>query len=66
MKFVIGHMTSPTAQLASDIYEDEGIAMITPAAASPEITARGYKLIFRTLGLDSAQSPGPATTSPGA
>ncbi|WP_324605322.1 high-affinity branched-chain amino acid ABC transporter substrate-binding protein [Streptomyces sp. NRRL S-237] len=55
VKFVIGHMTSPTAQPASDIYEDEGIVMITPAATDPEITARGYKLTFRTLGLDSAQ-----------
>ncbi|MEU9159953.1 high-affinity branched-chain amino acid ABC transporter substrate-binding protein [Streptomyces sp. NPDC048424] len=57
VKFVIGHPTSDCAQPASDIYEDEGIVMITPAATSPEITARGYKLIFRTLGLDSAQGP---------
>ncbi|MEV6419931.1 high-affinity branched-chain amino acid ABC transporter substrate-binding protein [Streptomyces sp. NPDC051662] len=57
VKFVIGHLTSPAAQPASDIYEDEGVIMITPAATSPEITARGYRLVFRTFGLDSAQGP---------
>jgi branched-chain amino acid transport system substrate-binding protein len=31
--------------------------MITPAATSPDITARGYKMVFRTIGLDSAQGP---------
>jgi branched-chain amino acid transport system substrate-binding protein len=29
--------------------------MITPAATAPELTARGYKLILRTTGLDSDQ-----------
>ncbi|WP_328665199.1 high-affinity branched-chain amino acid ABC transporter substrate-binding protein [Streptomyces sp. NBC_00328] len=57
VKFVIGHMASSATQPASDFYEDEGVIMITPAATSPEITARGYKLSFRTIGLDSAQGP---------
>ncbi|MDU9394619.1 branched-chain amino acid ABC transporter substrate-binding protein [Pseudomonas japonica] len=57
VKFVIGHLCSSSTQPASDIYEDEGVIMITPAATSPEITTRGYKLIFRTIGLDSAQGP---------
>ena len=57
VKYVIGHLCSSSTQPASDIYEDEGVIMITPAATSPEITARGYKLIFRTIGLDSAQGP---------
>jgi branched-chain amino acid transport system substrate-binding protein len=56
VKFVIGHLCSSSTQPASDIYEDE-IIMVTPAATSPEITARGYKLVFRTIGLDSAQGP---------
>ncbi|WP_329059424.1 high-affinity branched-chain amino acid ABC transporter substrate-binding protein [Streptomyces sp. NBC_01453] len=56
VKFVIGHVTSPATQPASDIYEDEGVIMITPAATSPEITARGYQLTFRTFGLDIAQA----------
>ena len=57
VKFVIGHLCSSSTQPASDIYEDEGVIMITPAATSPDITARGYKLVFRTIGLDSAQGP---------
>ena len=57
VKFVIGHLCSSSTQPASDIYEDEGILMITPAATAPELTARGYKLILRTTGLDSDQGP---------
>ncbi|MCF5427133.1 ABC transporter substrate-binding protein, partial [Pseudomonas syringae] len=57
VKYVVGHLCSSSAQPASDVYEDEGIIMVTPAATSPEITARGYKLVFRTIGLDSAQGP---------
>ncbi|GAB7533201.1 branched-chain amino acid ABC transporter substrate-binding protein [Pseudomonas sp. 3A(2025)] len=57
VKFVIGHLCSSSAQPASDVYEDEGIIMVTPAATSPDLTARGYKLVFRTIGLDSAQGP---------
>ncbi|KMN09017.1 leucine ABC transporter substrate-binding protein [Pseudomonas helleri] len=57
VKFVVGHLCSSSTQPASDIYEDEGVIMITPAATSPEITSRGCKLVFRTIGLDSAQGP---------
>ncbi|TFY86995.1 branched-chain amino acid ABC transporter substrate-binding protein [Pseudomonas nabeulensis] len=57
VKYVIGHLCSSSTQPASDIYEDEGVIMITPAATSPDITSRGYKLVFRTIGLDSAQGP---------
>lgn len=57
VKFVVGHLCSSSTQPASDIYEDEGVIMITPAATSPDITTRGYKMIFRTIGLDSAQGP---------
>lgn len=57
IRFVVGHLCSSSTQPATDIYEDEGILMVTPAATSPEITNRGYKLIFRTIGLDSLQGP---------
>jgi branched-chain amino acid transport system substrate-binding protein len=57
IKFVVGHLCSSSSQPASDIYEDEGIIMITPASTSPEITSRGYQLVFRTIGLDSLQGP---------
>ena len=57
IKYVIGHLCSSSTQPASDIYEDEGILMITPAATAPELTARGYQLILRTTGLDPDQGP---------
>ena len=57
IQYVIGHLCSSSTQPASDIYEDEGILMITPAATAPELTARGYKMILRTTGLDSDQGP---------
>lgn len=57
IRFVVGHLCSSSTQPATDIYEDEGILMVTPAATSPDITNRGYQLIFRTIGLDSMQGP---------
>lgn len=57
VSFVVGHLCSSSTQPASDIYEDEGILMITPASTSPAITERGYELVFRTIGLDSMQGP---------
>lgn len=57
VRFVVGHLCSSSTQPASDIYEDEGVLMITPASTSPDITERGYELIFRTIGLDSMQGP---------
>ncbi len=57
IRFVVGHLCSSSTQPASDIYEDEGILMITAASTHPEITARGYQLVFRTIGLDSLQGP---------
>ena len=57
IRFVVGHLCSASTQPASDIYEDEGILMITAASTSPDITLQGYELIFRTIGLDSMQGP---------
>lgn len=57
IKFVVGHVCSGATQAASDVYEDEGVLMITPSATAPSITARGYKMVFRTMGLDSDQAP---------
>ncbi len=57
IRFVVGHLCSSSTQPASDIYEDEGVLMITAASTSPDITTRGYKMIFRTIGLDSMQGP---------
>jgi len=57
IRFVVGHTCSSSTQPASDIYEDEGILMVTSSATAPEITARGHKLTFRTIGLDNMQGP---------
>ena len=57
IKFVIGHLCSDSSLAASDVYEDEGILMITPASTSPKVSDRGYELIMRTIGLDSDQGP---------
>ena len=57
IRYVIGHLCSSSTQPASDIYEDEGILMITPGATNPELTQRSYQMIMRTAGLDSAQGP---------
>lgn len=57
IRYVIGHLCSSSTQPASDIYEDEGVVMITPAATNAGLTTRGYKLIMRTTGLDSDQGP---------
>ncbi len=57
IQFVVGHLCSGSTQPASDIYENEGVLMITPASTSPAITERGLKMIFRTIGLDSQQGP---------
>ena len=57
IKFVIGHLCSDSTLAASDVYEDEGILMITPASTSPKVSDRGYELTMRTIGLDSDQGP---------
>ncbi len=55
IRHVIGHLCSSSTEPASDIYEEEGVMMITAASTSPSITEKGYELIFRTIGLDSLQ-----------
>lgn len=55
ISFVVGHLCSGSTQPASDIYDEEGVLMITPASTSPNITKRGFELVFRTIGLDTQQ-----------
>ncbi len=57
IQLVVGHLCSSSTEPASDIYEDEGILMITAASTNVSITEKGYQLIFRTIGLDSMQGP---------
>lgn len=57
IRFVVGHLCSGSSQPAADIYDEEGIMMITAASTTPELTQRGHTLIFRTIGLDTMQGP---------
>lgn len=57
VKFVVGHLCSSSTEPAADIYEEEGVLMITAASTSPTITEKGHKLVFRTIGLDTLQGP---------
>ncbi len=52
---VVGHLCSSSTEPASDIYEEEGVLMITAASTSPSITEKGHQMLFRTIGLDSLQ-----------
>lgn len=52
---VIGHFCSSSTVPASEIYDDAGILMITPASTNPNVTNRGLKTIFRTCGTDDQQ-----------
>ena len=55
VKFVIGHYNSGVTMPASDVYAENGIFMITPAATNPTITTRGLWNVFRTCGDDDNQ-----------
>lgn len=57
IQFVVGHLCSDSTLPASDVYEDEGILMVTPASTNPTITERGQEFVLRTIGLDSDQGP---------
>ena len=58
IKFVIGHACSGSSIPAADIYENEGVVMITPSATAPQLTeAKPRQFIFRTIGRDDQQGP---------
>ena len=57
IKLVVGHVCSGATEAASNVYEDEGVLMMSASATAPSITARGLKLVFRATGLDSVQGP---------
>lgn len=57
IRFVVGHLCSGSSQPAADIYDEEGILMITAASTTPELTQKGHTFIFRTIGLDTMQGP---------
>jgi branched-chain amino acid transport system substrate-binding protein len=55
VKFVVGHFNSGVTMPASEVYQDNGMMAITPAATNPKITERGMWNIFRVCGRDDQQ-----------
>jgi len=61
IKYVVGHICSGVTIAAADIYDSEGIIMITPAATAPALTeGKNYEYILRTIGRDDQQGPAAA------
>lgn len=55
VKFVVGPFNSGVTMPASEVYQENGMLVITPAATNPQITERGMWNIFRTCGRDDQQ-----------
>ncbi|MEO7031769.1 MAG: branched-chain amino acid ABC transporter substrate-binding protein [Herbaspirillum sp.] len=59
--YVVGHVCSGATIAATDIYNNEGVVMVTPSATSPAVTdGKKYDMIFRTIGRDDQQGPAAA------
>ncbi|NYT36795.1 branched-chain amino acid ABC transporter substrate-binding protein [Allopusillimonas soli] len=59
--YVVGHVCSGATIAATNIYNNEGIVMVTPSATSPAVTdGKNYDTIFRTIGRDDQQGPAAA------
>jgi branched-chain amino acid transport system substrate-binding protein len=59
--FVVGHVCSGATIAAADIYNNEGVVMVTPSATAPAVTdGKNYEFIFRTIGRDDQQGPAAA------
>ncbi|QND57257.1 MULTISPECIES: branched-chain amino acid ABC transporter substrate-binding protein [Mesorhizobium] len=55
VKFVVGHFNSGVSIPASEVYAENNIVEITPAATNPKFTERGLWNVFRTCGRDDQQ-----------
>lgn len=55
VKFVVGHFNSGVSIPASEVYAENGILEVTPAATNPVFTERGLWNTFRTCGRDDQQ-----------
>jgi len=55
VKFVVGHFNSGVSIPASEVYAENGILEMTPAATNPVFTERGLWNVFRTCGRDDQQ-----------
>jgi branched-chain amino acid transport system substrate-binding protein len=54
---VIGHLNSGVTIPASNLYNKAGIPVISGSATNPELTERGMRGVFRTVGRDDQQGP---------
>ena len=55
---VVGHLNSGTTIPASKIYNDCGLAQVSPSATNPEYTQQGFKTAFRLMANDNALGAG--------
>ncbi|MEM1371043.1 MAG: branched-chain amino acid ABC transporter substrate-binding protein [Pseudomonadota bacterium] len=55
VKFIVGHFNSGVTIPASDVYQENGILMVTPASTNPTITERDMWNVFRVCGRDDQQ-----------
>src|ERR1700738_2267064 len=55
VKFIDGHFNSGVTIPASEVYSENGILFVTPAATNPKVTERGLWDAFRTCGRDDQQ-----------
>lgn len=62
ISYVVGHVCSGVTIAATNVYNSEGIVMVTPSATSPAVTdGKNYDTIFRTIGRDDQQGPAAAS-----
>ena len=54
--FVAGHACSGSSIPASQVYQEEGVVMISPASTNPDFTEKGGDMIFRVCGRDDQQA----------
>jgi branched-chain amino acid transport system substrate-binding protein len=50
IKFVVGHFNSGVTIPSSEVYQENGMLVITPAATNPKVTDRNLWNMFRTCG----------------
>ncbi|WP_442581307.1 branched-chain amino acid ABC transporter substrate-binding protein [Mesorhizobium sp. ASY16-5R] len=56
VKFIVGHFNSGvTIPAIEQVYGENGIFVITPAATNPKVTEMGVPTVFRTCGRDDQQ-----------
>lgn len=55
VRLMAGHFCSGSSIAASDIYNEEGILLISPASTNPKLTERGLSNVYRVCGRDDQQ-----------